>query len=545
MIHYLANFNYAKYAKLAKKNWLLLVLIILFVKLLSYHIFLIFYEYPLNYREGAVLTTTHLLVQGQNPFSLENQPQYTQVYGIFFNLIAYPFARLWGSTLVLHRVISAFCILISCWITFSLIRLSKVSITIAFAGTLIVYGHWLMGSAFSSAHASPPDGMGLMLFLASIYFPLKGNFSFRSLFISIIFGILDLLTKPYFVLSLVAVCLYVLLFKSLKKAIVYAIASILGAILVLGIANVLFECYLYNCFFIHTANAKNNHQHMVKQLIDYAKYNFALIVLLFLLYISKGKVLLRSLTNQLNEGETLQSTESDSSQFSKTSHKNKFRIFHLNSLNLKLNLDLIEFCFIIFLLIFCLRLGQHTGNYLKYIFHLVSPFLVVIVCRFVYFNRNSYIYSFLILVSVVSVSFSPLQTLDSIPSEWKTLTNLVTPAQKVFGPPLITPLLLEQQKPVYDSGQTEYFYTVTQFKTPPSFILPMEKVISRHKQFADSIAKSTKEKDFDLIVLPGFYSGAGYMPLDLLKTYYDYKGAIPCTMLAPQNPWLNIWIPKP
>src|SRR4051812_6143490 len=61
---------------------------------------------PQEYREPAALLSTGLLLQGKNPYALEFQPVFTNLYGILYHLVVYPLAKLAGDTYTVHRAVA-------------------------------------------------------------------------------------------------------------------------------------------------------------------------------------------------------------------------------------------------------------------------------------------------------------------------------------------------------------------------------------------------------------------------------------------------------
>src|ERR1035437_620686 len=86
-------------------SWLLLSGLACY--LLYLHAEIILYPYPQEFREGHLMSTTKLLIDGINPYSLEVYPNYYNSYGILYNLVVFPFAYLFGCSLEIHRAVSA------------------------------------------------------------------------------------------------------------------------------------------------------------------------------------------------------------------------------------------------------------------------------------------------------------------------------------------------------------------------------------------------------------------------------------------------------
>lgn len=272
------EFNHSTIIKLFKiilNNWSFIVLSLLFASLAFWHFQVIANPFLNEYREGSVLLSTDLILKNGNPYDLINQPEYTNVYGIFYHLIVLPFAKVFGPTLRVHRAVTAFFILASSLLLFLAMRWLKVSLVLALSLTIMFYAHLL----FSVTPLARPDSLGTFLFLCSILIPWRYQYSSLSSIISILFGILAFLTKPYFILALPYLSLYLFLFKSKIKGIQYggiASACLLFTILVV---NRLFECYFNNTFFIHSNIAGHNLSHAIKQLVTYAEYNWSIIII--------------------------------------------------------------------------------------------------------------------------------------------------------------------------------------------------------------------------------------------------------------------------
>jgi hypothetical protein len=96
------------------RTYFCLALLFLGIQLFRYHYELITFPYLVDSFESAMLLTTDLMLKGENPYALENMPLAINVYGINYHLVVYPFARLWGATLLVHRAVAGFFILLSC-----------------------------------------------------------------------------------------------------------------------------------------------------------------------------------------------------------------------------------------------------------------------------------------------------------------------------------------------------------------------------------------------------------------------------------------------
>lgn len=325
---------------------LLIALTIAVVWLGYYHWRLVVYPFPVEHREGAMMVTTHLLRQGKNPYDLAYQPAATQVYGIIYPLIVLPFTLLFGETLLVYRSVAGVCILVACYLCYKLIRQAGISPILAGIGTAIFYAYCL----YNSGYASPPNGLGLALFLACIFLPHRFSFSTPSIIGSAIFGVLAFLSKPYFVLAIPYIALYLLLFQSLKLSVRY-IATVCAVLIpTLLFIQVQYPYYFYNSILIHASVAGNSLHHLWLQLVDYVKSSPGITLITLYGLFAYGYTIVQSKNNLTAKIFDVASSFKDQNVF--------------------------YCCLSIFL--FCAKLGQHPGNYLTYWLHLGAPFLIIV-----------------------------------------------------------------------------------------------------------------------------------------------------------------------
>jgi len=104
-------------------NYILVILaLFLIIKSSFYHYNLISTDIQLEFREGAQLVFTQNLLDGKDPYAIENQPQAFYVYGPIYNLVVYPFAKVFGNTFSLHRIISGLFITCSIFLFYYLLH---------------------------------------------------------------------------------------------------------------------------------------------------------------------------------------------------------------------------------------------------------------------------------------------------------------------------------------------------------------------------------------------------------------------------------------
>lgn len=387
----------------------LTLLFLLFCKLLAFQWSLLGNPFPNEYREGSILLTTQALLNGKNPYALAQQPEYTNVYGILYHLVVYPFAKLFGNSFPVHRSVSAAFVLATCGLMVWIMRWMKTPWVINLGASLILYGHLL----FYITPLARPDSMGVFLMVLSVILPFRFRYSDRSLIASIILGILAFLTKPYFILGLAFVIAYVFVFQAKGKGLRYAVYAALGFLCTMALMNAWGETYINNTFLIHVNVASKSADFLYKQLNTYAQCNLGLLGLL----LGGSAFLLWRERSHLKPQLKPQLTGGDRPLF-------------------QWDMGLFPWCSLLSFAVFYASMGRHTGNWLVYLHQLFSPFLLLslaMVANQLYEDRASLrrlllqgMTSGLLLLNVASVTsaaFLPGLPKDYVAS-WQNLSAI-------------------------------------------------------------------------------------------------------------------------
>ncbi|HEY9299131.1 MAG TPA: hypothetical protein VIQ31_22790, partial [Phormidium sp.] len=481
--------------------------------------------FQLEYREAAPLTNTILLLKGGNPYDIANQPESTNVYGILYPLFVYPFAKLWGATIPVHRAVSTFFIFAACGLIFLVMRSLKVSLILSIVAASIFYWHQILSATFFVK----PDSMGLFLFLASLVVAWKYNYSWLSLLASIILGLLGFIAKPYFVLSIPYLCIYLFLFNSKKKGIFYGFLSLLATGFTFGILYRLFESYFDNNFFgyLNQRLAGSGLNYAFYQTKTYVFENLSILVI----FVVFGYILVKE---TILNPHRFRAKEAIAQSFNLSNFKEPL---------IKANIDLFTLALLASLVLFYLKLGQHTGNWLAYLYHLVSPFLVIIAFRLANKLDKS---SLILLLGIIALNLylvypQPLFKGQESYQQWQNLRTLISRHENVFNSPAIASILIEQDKKVYDSGQSEYFVLGAKRKIFNIELPTDNRIKQRVEKYRQEIADSVQNQEFDLVVLTQGYSE--FVSETLVSKCYNYQGEVTVNMLA-QTWKLDVWRPK-
>ncbi len=496
--------------------FLMVSLFVVFIFFFSYHLKIIQTPYQLDFGgEGAALVTTKQLLDKVNPFILSEQPQHTQNYGIFYSVAAYPLALKWGSTLLVHRLVTAIFIWLACLLLFFILRKEKIPMYLSVVASVIFYAQLV--SLFTPQ--ARPDAVGLFIFLLSVFIPWRRNFDRLSLVFCVLLSFLALLTKLYFVLGLPLVIAYVFIFRSKKKGLLFAAASLLFFALMILLVDKLFPLYWTNSFyffFIVKVGKLIGVVHMVKQVLAFSYKNFALITILGIWLLKIFAPLKFSLKNL-------------------ASHFN-FKNFDLPLIS-GVNFDFIAFVLLFDFLVFALVLGHNTGTFVDYIHHVISPFLLIVIFRYLSGVKGKLFifYSVLLTVNLFFYIYKQNPLVD-YSQQWRAINKEVMLHQNILNGPSLTAVLSEQNKPVYYTG-----HSFILFPDPPQYSPEYKEVKIRMDEFDKSIKQAIAAKKFGAIMIDS-YQDQGIAE-DLIKQYYRKK----TTLFVPYafySSVIDVWEPK-
>jgi len=520
------------------RNILLSILLIsAAILLFVYHMHVITFPYPSEYREGAMIQTTNMLLIGENPYAIANQPQDTNTYGILYSIVSYPFAKIFGSSLQLHRAVSGIFILLSCLIVFLFALTKKYSFWPSLTISLILYASLQYG-------VTPlvrPDSLGLFLFLLSLYIPLKYNYSLRSLLISSSIGVFVFFTKTFFLLTYPFLGSYLFLFISKKKGIIYGVLSCIILIISALLMNFFYETYIANVFFIHINIAHYNFKYVIDQLFFGVK-SHAFIFIIFVFATSSV---------MLKKRQQIQAWITNFNLF--CSLLNFLDVRNLNSPFFMFNTKCTSYYLLCAVMVFCLSLGGHEGAWMTYFYQLILPFFLLVLLDITASSSISRSLLYLMLAGIINLGVFymkvlPHYTYRHVQPQWQQIHELVSKNETIFNSPAITPILQEQNKRVYDSGQSECFkYGFLPKKL--SFMSPYwtldKKIVKVLEHYQRDVVEAVKCRKFDVIVITNNYNYAPFAAESLLPQYYDRKTTLSAPMPHTGQKWmLDVWIKK-
>lgn len=490
-----AGINVEKFGNLLLLSVLLLALLMT-AFLLYWAGFQVTRNYPMEYRENTVLLNTGLLVAGKNPYALEFRPVYMNVYGIAYQWVVSPFAKLFGNSYFVHRTISCLFIFASAALLVWAFRKDNISRQLSLLGALIFICFLLQGISITAR----PDSLGTFLFLGSLIVPYCMNFSRAGLAISIACGVLGFLAKPYFFVGLPLLGLYLLLKSSWKTAITYGIASAAALALMVVMINKIYPCYFTEVFFIHLNAAIKDWAHLRKTGGEFLMLVCGFLAVLLLWLIINAKRLLRR--------------------------------------EFTLHLSVVVLVCMTVIMVF--KLGLHAGNGIIYYHQFLTPFVLwagLLACRS---WRPIVIPLALICINLLIISKTVRGAPRDYTENWQEIARVMEPGTNIFHLPHLAHILIKQGKPIYDSGATEYYY----HGANKNFTAIKETYLQRGIAYQTNLVQMVRNRQFDrILVNPEL---CRLIPFSEIEKNYQMLDVLPAPMVFPWGPLelftVQLWV---
>jgi len=467
------------------------------------------YPFPLEFREGHIYSTTSLMLKGSNPYTLQFYPYYYNSYGILYNLVVLPFAFILGNSLVLHRSINMFFLILSVVIVYNSTNRKNKNYFFKILLSLL-YITLLMRESITAS----PNNMGMCFFLLSVIIPVKCDFNKKSILYSAIFSLLAFYTKPYFLLGWIIITIYMLLFIDYKKTIIYNSYYILVFIFCGYVVSKLLPLYFYETIFAYT-DSYVSLIYSIDLIKAYLVYTLPLTVFLSLVYL-----------------------------LIIFDHDKKFS--HSFKDNHYLYLSVIITPVLIFVL------GINEGAYLSYHIQLLLPLaiLMTINCknRLVdYLATNSHVLLLLtVLLAVPMFMTRPFSPKFTDRNDWNSISQYLHNKNNVLNGAIVAPILIDDNKKIYDNGVSTFVFGFKKMYLTDLLFGLDDELEQRKNLYIANIEEQIKNKKFDAIVLTsdmGSDLNWWYNKVDKLK--YEKKQLYYLKTLANNTSWyIEVFEPK-
>lgn len=478
--------------------------------------------YPLEYRESASQVMTQYLLEGRNPYGLENQPMAMDSYGIVYSLLVLPLAALFGNTLLIHRVVTlVFQLLCSLLVGLMGFRWSKS------AGAAIAFGV-LNGMVLGARGGlgAFPSAVGAFFFLSALIVPFLRTFDRRGLVFSALLSLVAFYSKPYFLLSFPIVASYLFIFESKRKAVFHGLVFA-----VMACASFLLVRALLPVYFIYTignnlSNAMRDRPWLYYQLEQLGREFYPSVVLAAILLVA-GVLSL--------EWRTAKPREMLSSS----------NLLSLERPLVSKPLNYFAYAFGCSALVFVLLLGQNNGSWMLYGYQLMMPpFFLWMASVFKPLSRMALIGIPLLVLNLflfARARYNPefLQQRNSM--DWARLYAYADSSRHILNTPLIASEMLRLGMWPVDSGRNS-FWGLKPY--PDNALLgPSYAVVLRAwGGYQDSIQASVMSRQYDRIIT---VRDTDFFKAHNLRTYYHEVETLDVTMPQTDQVWtVEIWEPN-
>lgn len=165
---------------------------------------------------------------------------------------------------------------------------------------------------------------------------------------------------------------------------------------------------------------------------------------------------------------------------------------------------------IITTLVIYFMMGRSNGQWMAYQFQLMSPFFILCVINVVSRKKLLVFVSMpFILLTLTGLNHQLIKNPYSSADNWIALKKLVASHKNILNSPLIIPFLIEYQRPIYDSGQTQFAMVGTGRQHLNTKLFPPQpEIAAQFTSYTEHVHEMIREKKFDLLILtaPSFNS---------------------------------------
>lgn len=457
---------------------------LLLLGLLWHHWQIVVTPVPLDLYEGTMLLITGIIADGDNPYTRAFQPAAADVYPPLYNMLVAPLTAMFGNTFQLHRAVSALFILAATAMAAIAARRNSGSWRDAFAAGAMLYAALL----FYATPVSSTNAPGVAVFLAGLIVPWWRGFSTGSLVFAALCGLLAFYTKQYFILCMAILCLYLFLYVSMGRALLLGVCYAACLLLSLVIVHQTSPYYLDNTLFAPSA-AMSGLQSWEILLVQLGTFVRVYAGLLLVMLLSAGASLL------LRWRDGRQQTDTPGNWFRPA------RAGWGGPL-LARQVDFFWFCLFWSSLVFLFWLGRNPGNYMTYLFQLVSPFLLIVAFEQVARLPRGLKYAApLVLWSAYQCWAVLHKDFSADMDNWREMEDIIAGGEDILASQMLVASLLQQGKPVLQDGHTFYFPLAVHKPEWMRKPRPEDRVETVWADYIEDLYRRIERRELDLILV--------------------------------------------
>jgi hypothetical protein len=333
--------------------------------------------------------------------------------------------------------------------------------------------------------------------------------TYRRFAFGLLFAVLALLTKIYLAFPPFVYALYVFLFVSPRRGLMYGVLATLTAVAVLWAMTWFFPAYV-SVSVIDNINSSAYYDvdHMKRQTVDWLVFSLPLTVAVTILFV-------RSLVTGTVGGLFRRAP----SPFA--------------------------FASLVNATVFLVFFGGHAGAHMTYLFHLVTPLLTIAVLPSVGALpwARAMVMVALPVAFAINAHYFPLsfERFRNAESTFAALTAIINAHRDVLGSTEVAGPLALAGRPVVDSGHSQYFVNAASTHRWPGFV-PADVIHARWDDFVGEIAAGINQRRFDLIIRS---RRSGLLPQALIKRHYTRVGTYEVDFPWGAQRWpLDLWEPR-
>jgi len=364
--------------------------------------------------------------------------------------------------------------------------------------------------------------------LLTLFIPFLLEYTPLSLGLALLCGCIAYFSKPYFFFGLPVLISYLFLFVSQKRSIIFGLCSMAFVGLVIVIMNHFFPSYFDDCFFVHLNSAAHYSMGIVlkRQLLSFTNLNLGVILLIALILIHKVI--------------------------------SYFKVGEYKAIALPKGLDAPFFPFLMSLdayagicagVVLIAFMGNHYGANLWYFFQLLSPFLIIMTAGLAaQFPFWPVVMTCFLVYNLFSLTSDDDHKYfdQKYAAGWPVIEKIIQSHDKILSSPLFAPLLIENNKEVFDDGHTEgFFWGAARPGLWSRFFGEDNRVNIAQAAYFDKLHGMIANKQFDLVLFEVDYSSPINVIPDNIKTFYKYLNSILVYVPEDRRPYLvTIWVPN-
>jgi 4-amino-4-deoxy-L-arabinose transferase-like glycosyltransferase len=437
---------------------------------------------PLDLYEGTAPLITGIIADGENPFTRPFQPRAAYVYPPLYNMLVAPLTQVFGNTFALHRSVSAVFIMLAAGLCGLAARRDCRSWIFGATAAVLLYAALL----FYATPVSSTNAPGVALFLAGLLVPWFRRFSNGSLAFALVCGLLAFYTKQYFILGTAILCLYLFLYVSMSRALLLGAVFALALLTSLAVVHASSPYYLDNNLFAPAAAIRG-----------LQTWSILGMQLQFYVWVYAGLLGAMAISGVYTAMGSLRSFPAGGWSGYFTPVRAGWRKPLLAK-----PAGFFGFCLFWATLAIVASLGRNPGNWMTYLFQLMSPFLLLaglgaiarspaprwLIAPLLMFNCYT---AWDILHKDFSVD------LDN----WREVEQMIAGSDEVLATQMLVMALLEQGKAVHQDGHTFYFPLAV---SKPAWLVkerPEDRVEAVWQEYIAQLYRGVERREFDLVLV--------------------------------------------